>query len=76
MTPTELRAALARLRLRQVALAHELGVHRVTVARWVGGKVVVPRHVVAWLALYEQSAGAPPSREEPRRRVSVDGTVR
>jgi hypothetical protein len=75
MTPTELRATLAQLRLRQVALARELGVHRVTVARWVAGKVEVPRHVAAWLALYARSAGPPPSREEPTRRFPVDGTV-
>jgi len=76
MTSDELRAALARLQLRQVALAAALGVHRVTVARWASGRVEVPRHVAAWLALYARAqADASPSREEPARRFSVDGTV-
>jgi len=76
MTAAELRAALARLQLRQVALAGAPGVHRVTVARWVAGKVAVPHHVAAWLALYARAQDTPPSREEPeRRRFSVDGTV-
>ena len=62
MTAAELRTALARLQLRQVALAAALGVHRVTVARWVAGKVAVPHHVAAWLALYARAGHAPIAR--------------
>ena len=76
MTPAELRATLTRLQLRQVALARELGVHRVTVARWVAGKVAVPRHVEAWLALYARAQDAPPSRARNHRHGDSRLTVR
>ena len=54
MTATEFRATLARLKLRQSAFALELGVHRVTVARWISGELAVPRYAVAWLELAER----------------------
>jgi DNA-binding transcriptional regulator YiaG len=54
MTAAEFRATLARLRLRQSAFALELGVHRVTVARWISGELAVPRYAVAWLELYQR----------------------
>jgi DNA-binding transcriptional regulator YiaG len=54
MTATEFRAALARFSLRQSAFALELGVHRVTVARWISGELAVPRYAVAWLELAER----------------------
>jgi DNA-binding transcriptional regulator YiaG len=54
MTGSEFRAILRQLRLPQVVLASELGVHRVTVARWISGELAVPRYAVAWLELAER----------------------
>jgi DNA-binding transcriptional regulator YdaS (Cro superfamily) len=51
MTYREFRAALGQLRLSQVAFAATLGVHPVTVARWAGGALAVPRYAAAYLEL-------------------------
>jgi DNA-binding transcriptional regulator YiaG len=56
MTALELRLALKRLRLRQGAFAQLLGVHRVTVGRWVNSELEVPRYVAAYLELAERCA--------------------
>lgn len=53
----EFREALAGLKLRQSALAKELGVHAVTVSRWAHGAVPIPQYVVAYLRLYERMFG-------------------
>lgn len=53
----EFRETLARLRLRQSALAKELGVHPVTVSRWANGALPIPQYVVAYLRLYERLDG-------------------
>lgn len=45
MTSDALRQALASLGLTQAAFAHHLGVHRLTVHRWVTGELMVPRYV-------------------------------
>lgn len=63
MTGAELRATLARLRLRQIAFARELGVHRVTVAKWVSGELAVPRYAEAWLELASELARFPRNTE-------------
>jgi DNA-binding transcriptional regulator YiaG len=54
VTAGELRATLVRLRLRQGTLAEALGIHRVTVARWMSGKADVPRYAIAYLDLLQE----------------------
>jgi DNA-binding transcriptional regulator YiaG len=54
MTAPELRAILTRLRLRQGALAEILGVHRMTVGRWMSGRAEVPRYAAAYLDLLQE----------------------
>jgi transcriptional regulator with XRE-family HTH domain len=49
MTGQELRVALAALGLSQRFLASELGVHTVTVSRWCGDALPVPKYVSAYL---------------------------
>jgi DNA-binding transcriptional regulator YiaG len=54
MTGSEFRDIMARLRLRHVVLASELGVHETTVSRWASGKIKpIPGYVSAYLALYQ-----------------------
>jgi DNA-binding transcriptional regulator YiaG len=54
MTGSEFRSILRQLRLPQVVLASELGVHETTVSRWASGKIApIPGYVLAYLRLYE-----------------------
>lgn len=53
MTPADLRSALARMELSQVALARLTGQTPVTVARWLSGVRAVPTWLDSWLAMYE-----------------------
>jgi transcriptional regulator with XRE-family HTH domain len=53
MTPDELRAALARLGLSQVAFARLCNQSHVTVNRWLQGKRGVPDWLPTWMAMYE-----------------------
>jgi DNA-binding transcriptional regulator YiaG len=59
MTGSELRAALQRLGLRHGTFAQLLGVHRVTVGRWLSGlcsEREVPRYASAYIELAERSS--------------------
>lgn len=54
MTPADLAASLARLRLRPAHLARLLGVERSTVSRWLDGQRGIPDHVAVALHQYER----------------------
>jgi transcriptional regulator with XRE-family HTH domain len=49
MTSPEIRAALDKLDLTQIAVARHLGVNPGTVSDWVRGKRPAPQHFIAWL---------------------------
>ena len=69
MTPSDLRLAIARLGLSQVALARLTGQTPVTVARWLSGNRAVPRWLDTWLAMFEALTTAQRKRiwpQEPR----------
>jgi len=65
MTPTALKRARSQLGLSQQALADELGVHRVTVAKWEAGDRRIPNPVARLLE--RMLSDARPKRASPRR---------
>jgi hypothetical protein len=69
MTALEVRLALKRLRLRQWQFAALLGVHRVTVGRWVTGEAEVPKYVSAYLELAEREESALKSADNELREM-------
>jgi len=56
MTPTEFRAALARVGESQRGFARRVGVDERTVRRWIAGIVPIPQWVPLLLGLLEQEA--------------------
>lgn len=54
--PTSIADRLRALNLRQVEFAEWLGVHRVSMSRWVTGAAPAPRYVIAYLDAIERIA--------------------
>ncbi|HEX9488488.1 MAG TPA: hypothetical protein VF976_15575 [Gemmatimonadales bacterium] len=70
MTPKQLRAALTRLKLTQVAAAHALGVDPRTMRKWLAGDARIPepaaRLLAVWLAHPELLSRPPPAHAARR----------